>query len=67
MLEIWKEGQFDDLEKRLFIFVKFVSLQNRKDSVEVVGALIPVFIHFRGPEIVPELYRAIQDTARWWQ
>lgn len=64
-LTTWKEIEFKGLKEHIISFTKFVSQENRKNGIEIVGILTPALIHFRGPEIVPELYRAIQDTARW--
>jgi len=63
---MWKEIIFKGLKEEIISFTRFISIKNRKDGMEVVGALAPALIHFSGPDIVPELYRAIVDTARWW-
>jgi hypothetical protein len=66
-LNTWKKINFADLEKQTLVFIRFVSQKNREDGVKVVNAFSPALIHFSGPDIVPELFRAIIDTARWWQ
>ncbi len=65
-LSMWKAVEFEGLEKHLTSYIKFASQEDRTNGLEVVGALTPALVHFRGPEIVPELFRSIQDTARWW-
>jgi hypothetical protein len=63
---VWQKIEFNDLKENIILFIKFISQKNREDGVEVVGAFTPALVHFSGEEIVPELYHAIQDTARWW-
>jgi hypothetical protein len=65
-LSVWKEIEFEGLKENIIPFAKFISQEGRNQGVKVIGALTPALVHFSGEEIVPELYRAIQDTARWW-
>jgi hypothetical protein len=66
-LNIWKKIEFKGLKEHILPFIKFKSQRERKDGVGIVGVLSPALVHFSGEEIVPELYRAITDTARWWR
>lgn len=66
MFDQWREIGYEEMENHIFHFIKLQSTKNRHEIVEIVGSLAPALIHFSGQEIVPELYRAIQDTARWW-
>jgi hypothetical protein len=65
-LDRWKQIEFDGLQEHIILAIRSKSQEDRKRGVDMVGMLIPALIHFSGSEIVPELYRAIQDTARWW-
>jgi hypothetical protein len=65
-MNTWKEIDFKGLKEHIILFIKFASKKNREDGVEIAGALTSTLVHFSGQEIVPELYRSIQDTARWW-
>jgi hypothetical protein len=65
-LKAWQSVQFKTLDEHLMLYMQFSAQKNRQDGLKVVSALIPVLVHFSGEEIVPELWRAIQDTARWW-
>ncbi|MFZ5857189.1 MAG: AAA family ATPase [Chloroflexota bacterium] len=65
-LTMWKEIEFKGLKEHIIPFIKFTSQKERKDGVEILAALTPALVHFRGPEIVPELYRTITDVTRWW-
>ncbi|MBC7879597.1 MAG: ATP-binding protein [Anaerolineales bacterium] len=62
----WEYIQFSGLKEHISPFIKFVSQKDRREGTKVVDALSPALVQFNGPEIVPELYRAIMDTARWW-
>ena len=66
VLNAWRKIEFKGLREHIISFSKFISQRERKNGVEVIGILTPALMHFSGEEIVPELYRAIQDTARWW-
>jgi hypothetical protein len=65
-LNTWKAIGFKDIKRNIFSFFKLMSQKNRKDGVEIIGILTPALVHLSGEEIVPELYRAIQDVTRWW-
>ncbi len=38
----------------------------RSGNLKFIEILTPALVHFRGPDIVPELYRTITDVTRWW-
>jgi hypothetical protein len=64
--DTWEEIEFRGLKENIIPFLNFMSQKDRKKGVEVVRLITPALIHFRGPDIVPELFRAVMDTARWW-
>lgn len=66
VIRMWKEVEYKGLQEKLYLFIKFIANRDRDEGIQIVGALVPVLIHFSGREIAPELYRAIVDTARWW-
>lgn len=53
-------------EKDILDSIRYSSQSYRFLGVLHTGRLTATLIHFSGPEIVPELYRSIVDTARWW-
>ena len=66
ILNVWRKIKFEGLEKYVIPFIVSVSQKDRKYGIQIIGIFTPALVHFGGEEIVPELYRAIQDTARWW-
>ena len=63
---LWKEIDFTGFQQNIIPFIKFTAQKNRKEGLIAIDQIVPALVHFRGPEIADELYRAIQDTARWW-
>jgi hypothetical protein len=62
----WEEIEFKGLKENIIPFIHFIAQKDRKKGMEVVQLLTPALVHFRGPDITAELFRAIVDTARWW-
>ncbi len=62
----WGGIEFKGLKENIIPFINLRSQKDRKNGVEVIGALAPALVHFRGPAIADELYRTITDVTRWW-
>lgn len=65
-LNMWEKIEYKGLKENIILLIKFTSQKGRIDGVSVVKNLAPALVHFSGEGIASELYRAVQDTARWW-
>jgi hypothetical protein len=67
IISAWQEIGYQGLREHLIPFFKLRSRGTRDAVVgDVISNLSPALVHFGRKELVGELLRAIQDTARWW-
>lgn len=66
LLSFWNAIEYLGLNEILMLYIRSYSISKRENGLIVITVLVPALAHFRGPEIVEELYRTITDVTRWW-